>query len=508
MPRVLQTLDLFPQEPVQAPALESRPAQQKSQLWLAAHLPRLALECLVEEPSSSPVVVVESGGRSEVVVCNELAREAGIVAGMRLGTALTLAAHLVVLERDSTRELAALERLAASGETLTSMVSVEPPDGVLLEISGSLKLFGSLDNIKARLREELSLRHRGFSLCAALTPTAAVWLARGCAGDVSSWGALGGSVGALPLAVTRWPSAVQALLRDLGVRTLGDCVRLPREGFARRIGRQYLQELDRAFGRQHDLRAPFSAPRSWSAKLELPAESVDGGLLLAASEQLVDELVQELGRCQAQIGTFDLVYEHLQHPPTVEHFALLEPSYERERFLLLIGDRLERRVLPVPVCALALNSGVFEPLERKEQSLFERKPLEDRVQSLLERLRLEFGAAAVHGLQAVAEHRPERAWSKRADLAERASLRAAAQVDNSRPLWLLPEPVPLTSRHSNDRAGEGLELCSGPERIESGWWDGQQVGRDYYTARNSTGQKLWVFRDRLTASWYLHGLFG
>jgi protein ImuB len=508
VPRVLHTLDLFPQEPVQPPSLEKRPAQQKTQLWLAVHLPRFALECLLEEPASAPTVVVESGRRGEVVVGNERAREAGIGAGMRLGTALTLAAGLVVLERDPSRELAALERLAAWGERLTSMVSIEPPDGVLLEVSGSLKLFGSLDNIRALLREELSRRHYAFALCAALTPTAALWLARCSAADVSSWGEFGSRVGALPLAATRWPAAVQGLLRDLGVRTLGDCVRLPREGFARRVGQEYLHELDKAFGRQHDLRPPFSAPRSWSAKLELPAESVDVGLLLTASEQLVDELVQELGRCQAEIVGFELVFEHLQHPSTVERFDLLEPSHERERFLLLIGDRLERRVLPVPVVTLELKSGTFEPLRRREQSLFERKPLEDRVQSLLERLRVKFGVAAVHGLQTVAEHRPERAWSKRVDLGERAALRAPGAVGNSRPLWLLPEPLPLTSRHASDRAGDGLELCSGPERIEGGWWDGQHVGRDYYTARNSSGQQLWVFRDRRTASWYLHGLFG
>lgn len=508
MPRVLHTLDLFPQEPAQPPSVEARPAQRQAQLWLAVHLPRLALDCLFEEPASrAPTVVVERGRRGEVVVGNERAREAGIRAGMRLGTALTLAAGLVVLERDPARELSALERLAAWCERLTSMVSVEPPDGLLLEVSGSLKLFGSLDNIRVQLREELARRQYAFALCTALTPTAAVWLARAAAADVSSWSEVGSRIGALPLAVTRWPGAVQALLGDLGVRTLGDCVRLPREGFARRVGQEYLHELDRAFGRQHDLRPPFSAPRSWSAKLELPAESVDGGLLLTACEQLVDELVQELHGCQAEIVSFELVYEHLQHPSTVERFELLEPSHESERFLFLIGDRLERRVLPVPVIALELRSGAFGPLQLREKSLFERQPLEERVQSLLERLRVKFGVAAVHGLRTVSEHRPEHAWSKR-DLEERAALRAATAVGNSRPLWLLPEPLLLTSRHANDRAGDGLELCSGPERIESGWWDGQHVGRDYYTARNSAGQQLWVFRDRRTAAWYLHGLFG
>jgi protein ImuB len=67
---------------------------------------------------------------------------------------------------------------------------------------------------------------------------------------------------------------------------------------------------------------------------------------------------------------------------------------------------------------------------------------------------------------------------------------------------LLQEPVAIEARK------DSLQLVSGPERIESGWWDEQDVARDYYTAKNGDGQKLWVFRDRRTRSWFLHGLFG
>ena len=50
----------------------------------------------------------------------------------------------------------------------------------------------------------------------------------------------------------------------------------------------------------------------------------------------------------------------------------------------------------------------------------------------------------------------------------------------------------------------GLEA----ERIESGWWDGGDVSRDYFTASAARGEKLWVYRDRSTREWFLHGLFG
>jgi protein ImuB len=46
-----------------------------------------------------------------------------------------------------------------------------------------------------------------------------------------------------------------------------------------------------------------------------------------------------------------------------------------------------------------------------------------------------------------------------------------------------------------------------PERIESGWWDGADVRREYHVARNARGRCGWVFRDLRTGGWYLHGVF-
>jgi protein ImuB len=46
----------------------------------------------------------------------------------------------------------------------------------------------------------------------------------------------------------------------------------------------------------------------------------------------------------------------------------------------------------------------------------------------------------------------------------------------------------------------------GPERIETGWWDGQPCSRDYFVGRNEQGEQLWLFRDR-GGGWFVHGLF-
>jgi protein ImuB len=48
---------------------------------------------------------------------------------------------------------------------------------------------------------------------------------------------------------------------------------------------------------------------------------------------------------------------------------------------------------------------------------------------------------------------------------------------------------------------------SGPERIESGWWRGLDMKRDYYRFDLSNGARLWAFCDLNSGGWFLHGLF-
>jgi protein ImuB len=78
-----------------------------------------------------------------------------------------------------------------------------------------------------------------------------------------------------------------------------------------------------------------------------------------------------------------------------------------------------------------------------------------------------------------------------------------------RPMWLLPEPKLLSERDGLPRRRGPLRLLGESERIETGWWDGGDIARDYYPAVDLPGVRLWVFRERATPHrWFLHGVFG
>src|SRR5271163_2775907 len=80
---------------------------------------------------------------------------------------------------DTAHSAAVLQRLCLHAQAFTSFVSIEPPNALLLEIRGSLKLFGPLKRLHADIDacwRRLELPARSATAPATL---AALWLARG-----------------------------------------------------------------------------------------------------------------------------------------------------------------------------------------------------------------------------------------------------------------------------------------------------------------------------------------
>jgi len=130
-------------------------------------------------------------------------------------------------------------------------------------------------------------------------------------------------------------------------------------------------------------------------------------------------------------------------------------------------------------------------------------------------LRARLGEDAVYGVASIPEHRPEAAWRRVHELSLTSVRRMGEMTDRGsgddmpRPVWLLDTPLAISLSNMQEGHRSGLVLEQGPERIESGWWDGRGVARDYYIARQRQphGARLWVFQERLSKRWYLHGVF-
>jgi protein ImuB len=502
----------------------ARSAAPVDELWLAIHLPNYILESLCQpavaagkaaagDDAGDVVVVVDPGrGGKTVCACGVTATAAGVAPGMALNSALALLPDARVLARDLRRERTLLETVAVMALDFTPRVNLAPPDGVLLEVRGSLRLFGGARQLCARVGEQL--RARGFVPRIALTPTrlASLWFARsGVETALRRPEALAGRLAALPLACTRWPERSLRSLATMGVRVIGDCLRLPRDGFTRRFEPQMRLDLDRALGHAPDPRVTFVPGERFAARRDLEPELADTVRLQRACEPLLDELCTFLQARGASIESLELRLLHRDAPPTRLRLRFVEPVVAAARIAALLRERLARAELPEPVRSVRLRSGPL--IEAREQAgdLFalDRRRRASAVPQLVERLRARLGEEAVHGLCLVPEHRPEAAWKKGDILLFQSSGKGECPLfPGPRPVWLLAEPQPLAG--DDQPRYEGLlEIEGGPERIESGWWDGRDVRRDYYVARTPAGVRVWIFRERRApGGWFLHGVFG
>ena len=497
------------------PGVPAHARSRAGELWLAVHLPRHVLESLeVRAPfvPRGPVVVVDLQAHGRVVCDRDAAAAAaGVTIGMALNSALALRPDLEVRARDPSAERTLLESVSACAGDYTPRVSLEPPDGVLLEVRGSLRLFGGARRLIASLRTRLTTA--GLAPCIALAPTplAALWFAR--AGEevaLRHLDGLAGRLAPLPLGCTRWNDGALETLATMGVRTLGDCLRLPRDGFARRSGASMLRDLDRATGRAPDPRAARLRRERYAARRDLEPEVEGLDRLGRVVEPLLEGLARFLGVRGRAIEAIELRLQHRDAPETRLVLRYAAPVAQAARMAGPLRERLARLELPAPVRSVWLRSGPTLAAAPATGDLFARRDGGGtRVPELVERLRARLGDAAVHGLGVVAEHRPEAAWIRTDVVAPRSTPSSVADAPPAeRPLWLLTEPVPLPGDEWPRHQGP-LEIESGPERIESGWWDGRDVRRDYYVARSRSGVRLWVYREhRGERRWFLHGVFG
>lgn len=412
---------------------------------------------------------------------------------------------------DERRRRQVLQGLATSAQRFTPRVSLAPPDALLLEVKGSLHLFGGAAGMRCALEALLQSSGVAAELAFAPTPLAALALARaGQRIEVLDPARLVSRVAPLALASLRWPGKVVERLAKMGVYTIGQALRLPRAGLARRCGVAQLASLDRLTGHAADSPARFYPRERFRRRRELIYELGDQALILKMLQPSLQQLAGFLQTRQCGISRLECRLRHRHAPVTLCVLKLAEPTADEQRLSGLLGEKLLSLVLPEPVRSYELRSGWLVPRAMSSHPLW--RPAEQggtagpASPQLVEHLRARLGDEAVYGLQVLAGHRPEKMWC----LSE-PGMHAVTQPCAAfrRPLWLLPAPQLLAENAGLPQYRGTLQLLGTPERIETGWWDGGEVLRDYYTALDTHGVRLWIFRERSEPHrWFLHGVFG
>lgn len=473
-------------------------------LWLAVHLPQLSLETLLRRQKlTMPQAVIEAtAGNARIAAADDRAAAAGIVPGMTLAAAWALLPQLEIHERDIAQEQDLLRRLAMWGNSFTPICCIDE-QAVLLEVRGSLSLFGGASTLHGAVRD--GLQRSGFTINTALAPTprAALWLARAAQEThVDQPDSLSAMLGKLPLAVTGFDAALLEKLHGLGVRRIADLLRLPRDGFARRYSPRVLRELDQALGRVPDVRRPLPAPKQFVARFDLSYEINETARLLYPVEQLLDELADYLQTTQQGVSRLQLQLIHRDKTCTNVPLGFATVTRNTARMHDLMEQKLESVELPAPVLEIVLRAQELTALAGADRELFAEQRDDGDWPQLVERLRTRLGADAVSSIEQCEDHRPECAWRF---VAPGCATELAGLAD--RPHWLLEEPQPLRVQDGKPVLDGSLQILDGPERIETGWWDAADIARDYYVARDRHGRRVWICREVRSGRWWWQGIF-
>jgi protein ImuB len=326
-----------------------------------------------------------------------------------------------------------------------------------------------------------------------------------------------------------------ALLHSLGVWRIEQLEALPRRELSSRFGPELLDCLDRVTGRLSEPLPAWDPPPqfavSWSAEFPTARRET----LEAALEHLVRRLAAMLIQAGRGVMRLECLLKCVAGRGTCEAgqlqvaVGLFRPSAWANHLVELLQVRFESLQLPGPVDSIGLTAAATAPLELRQQELFSEG--QTRVDShhlsgLIDRLSNRLGHTCVMRVRLIPDAQPELACHylplvlKGSDLFLRAdsrrvgASRRARQIDLTplfRPLRLLTQPVRLPGGidGSFSFAGQQQRIVRrlGPERIETGWWRGRTVARDYYRIETATGRWYWVFQRLPCGPWFLHGMF-
>lgn len=474
-------------------------------------------------------------GKDRVAACSQSARRLGITVGMLRVDAEALAGRGVRFEADDpAADARQLRRLAAVGQQFSPTVAVQPgesPEALFLDATGCEWAFGGDAGFAAAAVG--ALRERGYWAVAAVADTVgAAWaVARYGTGRrlfvaevrarvlVVPPGQQRDALRPLPIEALRLAPRVVEVLHELNVARVGQLLALPRDQLPSRFGTELLATLDRALGGIPEGLRPEPLVEPLEARWAFEPPVADAQVLLAVMEKL-------LGRLLATLRGRDLGFQKVlwwprtdQRDPVCRSVDLLRPTASVVDLVELIRLQLDRLTLRGEVTDVTVRA-VAAPLVYRHRDLFGGRvgPGQDNeVSGLIERLGSRLGGAAVLRPRLVADPQPERAFEYEPWLG--APARPSGErtpVGSTRPPVLRnpPEPVRVLP------AGGGppgwvqwkdrectVERTWGPERVETGWWRGADVRRDYFVVETTDGERLWLFRDLATREWFLHGVF-
>jgi protein ImuB len=374
----------------------------------------------------------------------------------------------------------------------------------------------------------------------------------------------------LPTSALRLPDEAVAALAALGIERIAELAALPRASVPGRFGACVLQRLDQAMGRLPELIVPHTPLPGIQVGCSFAYPTDRAHVLHYALDNLLERIEAILRSRNRGAKKLECrLFHEEENPegpaadrlklglqPVLLEVNLFRPSGSARHLGKLLKSRLERVRIEAPVTRLSLRVPAVEMMVQRQLELFDSggtvwggHPTTEELSDLIDRLSSQFGQEAVTFVRLVEDCQPEYACRFEPAISKHSSrvnssfsvLRSpfiirsnkkndeprtenreartegAGVVNGRRPVLVWPVPMPIQVlavlpagaplRFSWLGKEYTVSQAWGPERIETGWWRGQDVHRDYYTVATEAGTRLWLFRRHEDQHWFVHGCF-
>jgi protein ImuB len=483
--------------------------------WFAIRQPALA-----DKPF---VLAAPDHGRMRITAANKLARAKGVELGMVVADARAMIPSLKVLDDEDGLPGRLLNKIANWCIRYTNIVAVDPPDGLIMDVTGCAHLWGGemlyIKDINFRLKK------RGYDVRATMADSIGAAWAIAHFGDstpIIESGRQMNALLALPPAALRLEINTIDRLHKLGLHQVRNFISMPRSALRRRFGIDLLLKLDRALGHEEEPVIGVQPIAPWRERLPCLEPIVTATGIEIALQRLLEMICTRLQ--QKGLGIRKAIFTGFRVDGKLEKIEIgtHRATSNANHLYKLFEDKISTIAPDLGIDLFMIEALKTDKCLSRQEKLWDTKAgLENAgLAELMDRLTNRFGASPIRRYLPAEHYLPEKSFIESVSLNEAPTTHW--KIDRPRPLQLLsrPQPIEVTAPIPDyppmlfryQGIIHKIKKADGPERIEQEWWIQDGPHRDYYAVEDEEGNRYWLFRsghyreDKIT-KWFIHGFF-
>lgn len=468
------------------------------------------------------VLAMQERNRRVVKAVNKNAQLQGIQVDMVVADCKAIMPELLVLDYDPDQSKKLLSALAEWCMRYTPHVTIDLPDGLLLDASGCTHLLGGEQNyIDVIIKRFNSL---GYVVQGAMADTAATAWALCRFGNNTSMiinsGEEAEALSPLLPAALRLEPQILERLQKLGLTTIASFMSMPRTALRRRFGQSLLTRLDQALGAEMELLEPVRPISPYQERLPSMEPICTATGIEIALKTLLEILCERLNneskglrKCELRCYRVDANIQKIE-------IGTNAPSRDVIHLFKLFENHISQIQPDLGIELFILEAPVVEDLAAAQDALWAiGSSSEKAITELHDRLVSKIGSQDIQCYVPEEFHWPERSMKEIPSLVKEPLVPWRTDLPRPSHLLLTPELIdvsvpmpdypPLMFIHKGIRYD--IKKADGPERIEQEWWTQKGLYRDYYCVEDARGERYWLFRSgdyqHSVPKWFIHGFF-